>query len=118
MIEGNLTVKVTTRKVPLKEQNGAVVGLVGLGFDVTEIKQAEQALRETQAQLAQRVHELERRTHEITLLTELVNMLQICSKPSEAYSVISQLGRQLFPDLDGGLFLMDEARHTLELRSS
>jgi diguanylate cyclase (GGDEF)-like protein/PAS domain S-box-containing protein len=117
MAEGNLTVKVTTRKVPLKEQNGEVVGLVGLGFDVTEIKQAEQALRETQAQLAQRVQELERRTHEITLLTELVNMLQICSKPSEAYSVISQLGRQLFPELDGELFLMDEARHTLELRS-
>ena len=40
MIEGNSTVKVTTRKVPLKEQNGAVVGLVGLGFDVTEIKPA------------------------------------------------------------------------------
>jgi diguanylate cyclase (GGDEF)-like protein/PAS domain S-box-containing protein len=117
MVEGNLKVKVTTRKVPIKEQNGEVVGLVGLGFDVTEIKQAEEALRETQAQLAQRVQELERRTHEITLLTELVNMLQICSKPSEAYSVISQIGRQLFPDLDGELFLMDESRHSLDLRS-
>ncbi len=118
MIEGNATIKITTRKVPLKEQNGAVVGLVGLGFDVTEIKQAEQALRETQSQLAQRVHELERRTHEITLLTELVNMLQICTNPSEAYAIISQLGRQLFPDLDGALFLFDEAHQTLELRSA
>lgn len=116
--EGNSTITITTRKVPLKDTDGTVAGLIGLSFDVSEIKVTERELRETQAQLAQRVTELERRTHEITLLTELVNMLQICTQPSEAYSVISQLGQQLFPDLNGELYLLEKTQRMLEVRSS
>jgi PAS domain S-box-containing protein len=51
---------VLTTKVPIKDSQGNVVGLVGISRDITERKQAEEALRLTQQQLAaQRRHEHE-----------------------------------------------------------
>jgi len=35
---------VVTSKVPLKDENGDVIGIIGLGFDITERKRAEQRL--------------------------------------------------------------------------
>jgi two-component system NtrC family sensor kinase len=35
---------VVTSKVPLRDENGTVIGLIGVGFDITERKQAEQRL--------------------------------------------------------------------------
>ncbi len=51
MIESGRKFFVDTRKVPLKDHSGAVVGLVGFGFDVTERKRAEDALRESERRL-------------------------------------------------------------------
>ena len=48
VVEGGKTVTVATRKVPLKNERGSVVGLIGVGFDVTEIKQGQKALRESE----------------------------------------------------------------------
>jgi PAS domain S-box-containing protein len=45
MLEQGRLVAVATRKVPLKDGNGEVMGLVGLGFDVTERRAMEHALR-------------------------------------------------------------------------
>ena len=33
-----------TSKVPLRDENGMVIGIIGLGFDITERKRAEQRL--------------------------------------------------------------------------
>ena len=35
---------VVTSKVPLRDENGMVIGIIGLGFDITERKRAEQRL--------------------------------------------------------------------------
>jgi diguanylate cyclase (GGDEF)-like protein/PAS domain S-box-containing protein len=85
--------------------------------DITERKQAEQALKDTQEQLAQRVKELESRTQQITLLTELSNMLQICLHPLEAYTVVAQSATQLFPNTSGALLIQDSAHLWIEPRS-
>ncbi len=45
MSDGARTFWVETVKVPLKNETGKVVGILGLGFDVTERKQAELELR-------------------------------------------------------------------------
>jgi PAS domain S-box-containing protein len=43
-VEGQNQVTIATRKVPVKDENGQVVGLIGLVFDVTERKRAAEAL--------------------------------------------------------------------------
>lgn len=40
-----------TRKVPLKDENDQVIGLIGLGFDVTERKEAEEAIKKYSKEL-------------------------------------------------------------------
>ena len=42
-----------TSKLPLRDQHGAIVGLIGIGHDITERKKAEAALQENQRQLAE-----------------------------------------------------------------
>ena len=46
-----------TSKLPLRNEHGKIVGLVGIGRDITERKHAEAALRQAQEQLEQRVAE-------------------------------------------------------------
>jgi PAS domain S-box-containing protein len=48
LVESGRSVTVATRKVPLKNERGSVVGLIGVGFDITEIKQGQKALRESE----------------------------------------------------------------------
>jgi PAS domain S-box-containing protein len=43
---------VLTNKAPLKDRNGRVVGVVGIGRDVTERKRMEESLRESEQRLA------------------------------------------------------------------
>jgi two-component system, cell cycle sensor histidine kinase and response regulator CckA len=48
---------VRTSKVPLRDETGAVIGILGIYDDVTDRKQAEEALRTAQVKLEQRVVE-------------------------------------------------------------
>ena len=49
MIDGERSFIVETQKVPVKNDKGIVVGLIGLGFDVTERRRAEEELLKTLA---------------------------------------------------------------------
>jgi PAS domain S-box-containing protein len=51
MLEGGRTLVVQTTKVPVKNDRDEVVGLIGLGFDVTERKRVEEELRTSAANL-------------------------------------------------------------------
>lgn len=90
---------------PIYGADGRVLQVVASSRDVTERKKTEHELQSAQIQLAHRIAELEMRTQELNLLTEMTNMLQICSDPHEAISVISQYASDLFPGVSGILYI-------------
>jgi len=62
-----------TSKVPLRDEEGRVIGLIGIGHDITAHKQAEEAIRtlneELEARIAQRTAELARTSERLELAT-------------------------------------------------
>ncbi len=48
MVDRGRRFVVETRKVPVKDEKGTVVGLIGLGFDITERKELEEQLLQSQ----------------------------------------------------------------------
>jgi diguanylate cyclase (GGDEF)-like protein/PAS domain S-box-containing protein len=77
--------------------------------NITERKQAEAALQETNRRLADWVAELEQRKSEISLLSEMGDMLRACRSPEEAYEVIAPLASQLFPGESGSVSVISAA---------
>ena len=54
-----------TSKLPLRDQNGKITGLVGIGSDITERKLAEEALVNSEGKLRQFTSQLERSNREL-----------------------------------------------------
>ncbi|MEP7358924.1 MAG: diguanylate cyclase, partial [Anaerolineales bacterium] len=88
--------------------------VLGIDRDITERKQAELALQDSNAKLTRWLAELEQRTREIAILNDMSEMLQACVSTSEAYAVITQLGRQLFSDEIGMLYVQSASRTVVE----
>jgi diguanylate cyclase (GGDEF)-like protein/PAS domain S-box-containing protein len=71
--------------------------------NISERKQAEAALQDTNRRLADWVAELEQRKREISLLSEMGDMLRACRSLEEAYGVIEPMASQLFPRESGAV---------------
>ena len=71
--------------------------------NITERKQTEAALQETNRRLAGWVSELEERRREIALLSEMGDLLRACRSVEEAYGVVEPMARQLFPEESGSI---------------
>ncbi len=54
-----------TNKLPMRDAGGKIVGLVGIGSDITELKQAQETLRESEEKLRQFTAQLERSNREL-----------------------------------------------------
>lgn len=83
-------------------------------LDISERKQVESNAATVQQNLEVWVAELEQHNREITLLNEMSNRLQSCHTLEEAYTVVSDYLKLLFPAESGALFVLSPSRATLE----
>ncbi|MBE9189154.1 diguanylate cyclase [Gloeocapsopsis crepidinum LEGE 06123] len=94
--------------------NGQAIRLVGVSMDITKRKHTEQALQQANVKLTDWVSELEERNREITFLGEMSEILQACHTVEEAYKVLPSLIQPLFPQISGGIFLINASRNMVE----
>jgi PAS domain S-box-containing protein len=86
MADGRLAY-VRTNKIPLKDSEGRVVGVLGTFEDITERKRAEEALRDYERQM----DEHKRRFYRETILSVTEGKLDICG-PSDIAAYVTNAG--------------------------
>lgn len=94
--------------------DGKPIATQSIFRDITFRKQTEAELQTANEQLSLSVKQLEQRNHEITLLSEISDVLQACRTVEEAYTAISTFLKLMFPDLPGGIFLIDASKNLVE----
>lgn len=102
-------------KFPLFSSSGALYGMCSISTDITERKRAQEALQEANEKLKAGLAELELRNQEMALLNAMGDMLQVCMNVEEAYQVIANFGRQLFPHDSGLIAAINESRDLVEI---
>ena len=90
---------VSETKIPLKDETGKVIGLVGLSRNVTELKRAEEALKKAHAEVEKQVEE---RTAE--LMQEIAERKRV----EEALRENEERFRLLIETMNVGLSAIDE----------
>lgn len=101
---------------PVFSNSGEVIAVGTISRNITKRKITEQALADAQRNLSSRVAELEKRNQEISLLSEMLTMLQFSSEIDEAYRVIYQFLQQLFAGLAGSILEYEHDRSELVQR--
>jgi diguanylate cyclase (GGDEF)-like protein len=91
----------------------AITGL-GLAALVSERREAETELKESNQQLELSRDEMEKHNRRMFVLNEMGDLLQSCSTVEEAYTIIGQLGQQLLPEETGALYMINNSRNTAE----
>ncbi len=99
---------------PVYASSGAISNFVGVVQDVTERKQAEEILYQTNVELTNRINELRQRTEEISLLSDMGGLFQACQQIKEGYAVISEMAPRLFKSENGALFIKKPGQQILE----
>ncbi len=98
------------------DENGRLQAFGTIGRNITALKKAEQALSETQRALSIRVAELERNYQEISLISEMLTMLQFSQELDEAFKLSAQFLRQLFASYSGSLMGVQPTTGALTVR--
>lgn len=96
------------------DPNGKKLGAVVAIHDITERQQVELALKQANVQLKGWVNELSQRNREIALLGEISEFMQACLSVEEAYTVLGKLVQPLFPQTEGGIFLISASKNLVE----
>lgn len=79
--------------------------------DITERREAREALRSANIRLQETVENLERRNQDSGLLIAMGDMLQSCLTQEEVYGVAKKYCQKLFPDFSGALYLLEGPAH-------
>ncbi len=82
--------------------------------DISNRKHSELQLKIANEKLTQSITELEARNVEVVTLSELGELLQTCQNTQEAYAVVQQLGKKLFPQDAGALYIISASRNLVE----
>jgi diguanylate cyclase (GGDEF)-like protein len=82
--------------------------------DIEHRKKAAEALAETNTKLKQRFLAQQQSHQELILLNEMSNALQACITEDEAYAMITKCCRQLFPNTNGELYLINKSHELVE----
>jgi diguanylate cyclase (GGDEF)-like protein/PAS domain S-box-containing protein len=91
-------------KTPVFDDEHQVVGVIGIARDITERKQTEEALRQSNARLQALVHELEQRGLARAALNELGSVLGVCNMLDEGLRAVARDLGALFPGSAGALY--------------
>jgi diguanylate cyclase (GGDEF)-like protein len=93
---------------PVQDKKGSIVGVSSIAREITTRKQADEALRQSHAQL-------ERQTHQLKLMAEMSEMVQASSVPADAYAVTARFVQTLIPASSGALFVHSASKDILEV---
>ncbi len=99
---------------PIKDAEGAIIGVSTIVRDISDRKRAEKTLEHTNRELVARIQDLEHQSCQIMLLSQLGELLQSCHTVEEVYAVIGSYAPQLFPDEAGFLGIMSESGSLVE----
>jgi len=100
---------------PVRDDDGEIVAVMGLGRDITEHKQAEAALNAANAELNDRLLAIGRISSQMAALNRLGQLLQGCRNENEAYKAFGSLSAALFPGTSGALAVRDESGLMVEV---
>jgi diguanylate cyclase (GGDEF)-like protein/PAS domain S-box-containing protein len=99
--------------------DGCVRGAYTICRDISEQVRASAAEREHAVALNRLVKELEVQTDQMTLLNEMVGLLECCGTSKEAFTVVDRYARTLFPEAASGtLYTFRASRNLVEAVAS
>ncbi len=98
----------------VRDSNGKIQYYEGTIEDVTARKQAEQELQDANQKQAIWIRELERYNREVALLHTMSDSLQTCATLEDAYAILGEQMRLLFPEENGILYMLDSRQNLLD----
>ncbi len=105
-------------RLHLIEKDGKPFQILSTTRDISERKQAEQALYEANLRLQGSVDEMRERNEEITLLNELGDLLQGCLALQDLYDVVEAMAPRLFPNEAGALYVQNASKKLVEANAT
>ena len=98
---------------------GRVLGNYMMYQDISEQVRAAEDAQQHAKSLNRLVSELGLRTMQMTLINEMGDLLQCCSSSEEAYGVVAQSAKKIFPHATAGaLYVFKASRSALDLSAS
>jgi len=87
---------------------------VAIFMDITDKKKVEEEVKQIHEQLVAYVNKLKETDRQNKILSEMRDLLQLCATVNEISPIISRSVSDLFPQMDGALFLMSPSRSDME----